>query len=86
LKEAPSPPVTYSAPSAPKASEPIEWLGYCWHQSLISTCSGPVIWLPFAVRRERRALTTQPSPVGPGGVGQVSPHVGGEPPIGASKV
>ena len=48
----------------------MEWLGYCWHQSSTSTCSVPVMTLPLAVSRERRPLTTQPSVVGPGGVGQ----------------
>ena len=62
----------------------MEWLGNCWHQSLISTCSEPVITFPDAVRRDSRALTRQPSVVGPGGVGQLSPQVGGTPPIGAS--
>ena len=42
--------------------------------------------LPEAVSRDSRALTTQPSPVAPGGVGHPSPQVGGDPPIGASKV
>ena len=51
---------------------PIEWLGNCWHQPSMSTCSGPVIALPAARRRETRPLTTQPSVFGPGGVGQLS--------------
>src|SRR5439155_1717439 len=58
-------------PSGPKASEPIEWLGNCWHQSLISTCSGPAE-LPLAWNRDRRPLTTHPSVVAPGGVGPES--------------
>ena len=62
------------------------WLGYCWHQSSISTCSGPVITLPLAVSFDSRPLTTQPSPVAPGGVGQVSPQRGAVPPIAASWV
>ena len=44
----------------------MEWLGNCWHQSSISTCSVPVIGRPSPVRRDRRPLTTQPSVVGPG--------------------
>ena len=44
----------------------MEWLGYCWHQSSISTCSVPVIVLPAACSRESRPLTTQPSAVGAG--------------------
>ena len=90
VKLAPSPPLTYRAPSAPKVRSPIEWLGYCWHQSSISTCSGPVIRFPDAVSRERRPLTTHPSLVGPGGVGHGSdstpgvPQRGAVPPIAAS--
>src|SRR5262245_5380130 len=90
LKLAPSPPLTYRAPSAPKASEPTEWLGYCWHQSSTRTCSGPVITLPLACKRETRPLITQPSAVAPGGVGQPSevpptlPHRGAVPPMAAS--
>ena len=72
LKLAPSPAVAYRAPSAPKWSDPVEWLGYCWHQSLTSTCSGPDATLPDAVSREIRPLTTQPSAVAPGGLGHVS--------------
>jgi hypothetical protein len=64
---------------------PTEWLGNCWHQSSISTCSGPAV-LPAAVSRDRRPLTTQPSSVAPGGVGHVSPHRGAVPPIAASWV
>jgi hypothetical protein len=53
----------------------------------MNTCSGPVIWwLAEAVRRDSRPETTQPSPVGPGGLAQASPQVGGDPPIGASYV
>src|SRR5476651_1901682 len=85
LKLAPSPPLTYSAPSAPKRRSPTEWLGNCWHQSLIRTCSVPVITLPAAVSFDSRPLTTQPSVVGPGGVGQASFQTGAVPPIGASK-
>ena len=33
---------------------------------------GPVIMLPLACSRDRRPLTTQPSAVGPGGVGHGS--------------
>jgi hypothetical protein len=51
---------------------------------LISTCSAPVIVLPLAVSLDSRAETRQPSVVGPGGVPQPSPQVGGAPPIGAS--
>jgi hypothetical protein len=85
LKLAPSPPLTYSDPSGPKWRSPIEWLGYCWHQPSTSTCSD-VETFPCTVRRARRPLTTQPSVVGPGGVGQASFHVGAVPPIGASYV
>ena len=69
------------------------WLGYCWHQSLMSTCSGPVATSPGpAVSTESRPLTTHPSLVGPGGVGHGSlvapglPQTGAAPPIGASYV
>src|SRR2546428_13916894 len=78
-------------PSGPKAGEPIEWLGNCWHQSLISTCSGPAE-LPLAWNRDRRPLTTHPSAVAPGGIGHGSesapaePHFGAVPPISASYV
>src|ERR671912_925859 len=87
LKLAPSPPVAYRAPSAPKARSPTEWLGYCWHQSSISTVSVPVETLPAASSRESRPLTTHPSSVAPGGVGQPSddapavPHRGAGPPV-----
>ena len=37
----------------------MEWLGNCWHQSVISTCSAPVITLPLACSRDSRPLTTQ---------------------------
>src|ERR671912_1880036 len=83
LKLAPSPPVAYRAPSAPNSRAPTEWLGYCWHQSSISTCSGPLIWLPEAVRRDSPPQTTQPSPVGPGGVGHGSESPPGVPQRGA---
>ena len=53
----------------PKASEPTECAGYCWHQSSTSTCSGPDMALPSAVSRDSRPLTTQPSEVRPGGLG-----------------
>ena len=76
VKLAPSPPPTYSAPSGPNATLPIEWLGNCWHQSSMRTCSGPLMVVPLTVNRDRRALATQPSVVGPGGVGQVSPQRG----------
>jgi hypothetical protein len=72
LKLAPSPPLAYSLPSGPKSTVPIEWLGYCWHQSSTSTCSLPIIVLPLAWRRDSRPLTTHPSSVGPGGVGHGS--------------
>ena len=83
----------YSAPSGPKRTSPIEWLGNCWHQSFTSTVSF-VIWLVagLMVRRDSRPLTTQPLVVAPGGVGQPSesapavPHLGAVPPIAASKV
>src|SRR5215203_4160898 len=58
LKLAPSPPLTYSLLSGPNASEPIEWLGYCWHQSSMITCSEP-----SGRMRDRRPLTLQPAPV-----------------------
>ena len=38
------------------------------------------------VIRDRRPLTTHPSVVGPGGVGQPPSHVGAVPPIGALNV
>ena len=69
LKLAPSPALAYKAPSRPNSTEPTEWLGYCWHQSSTSTCSLPVMALPEACSRDRRPLTTQPSPVAPGGGG-----------------
>ena len=50
------------------SSAPIEWLGNCWHQSLISTCSDVAVF-PLAVRRDSRPLTTQPSATAPGGSG-----------------
>ena len=96
VKAAPSPPVTQSWPSVPIITVPIEWLGYCWHQSLTRTFSLPPaivlpVPLPDTVRRDRRPLITQPMLGGltPGGVGQVSarltpPYVGAVPPIGAS--
>src|ERR671910_473572 len=71
------------APSAPNSSAPTEWLGYCWHQPSISTCSDPLIWLPEAVRRDSRPETTQPSAVGPGGVGHGSESTPGAPQRGA---
>jgi hypothetical protein len=40
--------------------------------------------LPEIVSRDRRPLTTQPSVVGPGGVGHASFHLGAMPPIAAS--
>jgi hypothetical protein len=92
LKLPPSPALTYSAPSWPKTSDPIEWLGNCWHQLLTSTVSLPVIWLPIAVSRESRPDATQPSAVAPGGLGHPSdvppnePHLGGVPPISVSAV
>jgi hypothetical protein len=39
---------------------------------------------PLICSRDTRADTTQPSVVGPGGVGQLSFHVGAVPPMGAS--
>src|SRR5215210_8135576 len=84
LKLAPSPPLAYSFPSSPKSTVPIEWLGYCWHQSSISTCSAPVIALPLACSRDRRPLTTQPSAVAPGGVGHGSEYTPGVPHLGAA--
>ena len=50
----------------------MEWLGNCWHQSSTRTCSGPEAVSPSAVSRDSRPLTTQPSVVGPGGLGQPS--------------
>jgi hypothetical protein len=69
---------------SPKARLPIEWLGHCWHQSLMSTCSltadgGPPMFVSF----DRRPLTTQPLPVGSA---HVSLNTGANPPIGASDV
>ena len=61
----------------------MEWLGYCWHHPWISTCSLVAVF-PDSVRRASRPWTTQPSVVGPGGVGQASFHVGAVPPGGAS--
>ena len=75
----------YSAPAESKRRSPIECVWPCWHQSSISTCSLPTIWLPWIWRRESRALVTQPC-VFPGGVGQLSLNVGAVPPIGASWV
>jgi hypothetical protein len=63
----------------------MEWLGNCWHQSLIST-SSPVLALPETVSCDSRPLTRQPSVVGPGGVGQASFHVGAVPLIRPSYV
>ena len=40
----------------------------------------PVITLPLACSRDRRALTTQPSAVGPGGVGHGSEYDPGRAP------
>ena len=62
----------------------MEWLGNCWHQSSISTCSAPVMTLPLAVSLESRAETRQPSVVGPGGVGHASFQRGAVPPMAAS--
>src|SRR6266550_2028787 len=76
LKFEPSPSLAYSAPSCPKRSVPAEWLGNCWHQSSTRTCSPGVIVSPLTANRARRLLATQPSVVGPGGVGQVSPQRG----------
>ena len=45
---------------------------------------GAELTLPFARSRDTGRLTTQPSVVGPGGVGQASFHTGAVPPIGAS--
>jgi hypothetical protein len=67
LNEAPSPAETYSARPGPNTRSPVEWLGYCWHQSVISGVSTP----PGA-SRDSRPDTTQPSAVAPGGVGQES--------------
>ena len=65
-------------PIGTKPGAPIEWLGYCWHQSLINTCSGP--WQKFPRRRQpREAAIDHPPipPAAPGGSGHPSPHVGG---------
>src|SRR4030095_14121176 len=82
LKLAPSPPVTYRLPSGPNARWPMEWEGNCWHQSsVISGCSGPLA-TPVAGStgmRDRLPVTVQPSVVGPGGVGQLSPQLAGLP-------
>src|SRR4249920_3061762 len=89
VKLAPSPPLTYRAPSGPNASSPIEWLGYCWHQSVIRSV-WPETVLPLNVRRTRRPVATQPSVSPPGGSGQGSyvssgrPHCGALPPGSAS--
>jgi hypothetical protein len=64
----------------------MEWLGNCWHQSLTSTCSGPVAVDPLAVSRDSRPETTHPSVVAPGGVGQPSPQAGDPPPSGVPYV
>ncbi len=42
--------------------------------------------LPLACSRDSRALTTQPSPVAPGGVGQGSEYTPGVPQRGAGAV
>ncbi len=83
LKLAPSPEVTYSAPSGPKARLPSEWLGYCWHQSsirvLVLLTDVPA---EFVVSRTSLPEIMQPSVLPPGfGVGQASPHFapGGSP-------
>src|SRR5205814_4174355 len=86
-KFAPSPPETYRAPSGPNFRSPMEWLGYCWHQSLMSTCSVPVHWLPLAVSLDSRALTTQLPPFAPPSmVLQLSLYTGAVRPSGASYV
>jgi hypothetical protein len=72
MKLAPSPALTYSAPSVPKTTLPTVWLGNCWHHDSIRTCSLPVMTLPFACSRESRPATTQPLVVAPGGLGQPS--------------
>ncbi len=87
-----SPAPTYSAPSGPNVTVPIEWVGLCWHQSSMKTCSGPVITSPDAVNRERRAAAGQPSGDAPGGSGQGSdstpgvPYFGAAPPMSPSYV
>ena len=51
--------------------------GYCWHQSSISTCSGPIIMSPLTragATRGRSRRNRRPS--APGGVGQVSRRAG----------
>ena len=63
---------------------PMEWLGYCWHQSSTSTCSDPVMVLPLACNRDSRPLTTHPSAVAPGGLGQGSEYTPGVPHLGAA--
>ena len=77
-------------PSGPKTRPPAEWLGNCWHQPSINGCWA-VTTLPLSVSFISRVLITQPSSVGPGGVGQGSdsapgcPHFGATPPIVASR-
>src|SRR5262245_51775550 len=87
LKLAPSPPVTYSIPSGPNLRSPTEWLGYCWlHWLLIRTCGDPTTTSPDSWIRMSFPVTTQPSVVGPGGVGHASFHLGAVPPGRASYV
>ncbi len=68
----------------PNRRSPTEWLGNCWHQSSIRTFSAPVATLPAAVSRDNRVAMTQPSVVGPGGVGQASFQRGVAAPIAPS--
>src|SRR4051812_28290385 len=71
VNDAPSPPPTYSEPSGPNITVPMECDGYCWHQSSMRTVSPVAVPPPPIVRRDSRALTTQPSVVAPGrGPGQ----------------
>ena len=84
LKLAASPAPAYKAPSGPNSMVPMEWLMYCWHQSLISTVSWASPPMGGTDRRDKRALATQPFRVGPGGLGQASLHTGAIPPMGAS--
>jgi hypothetical protein len=76
LKLAPSPPEAYSMPSGPKFTDPVEWLGYCWHQSSTRTCSEPSGRI-----FESRPLILHPPLVGSA---HTSPYVGAFSPMGAS--
>ena len=75
-------------------SVPIEWLGNCWHQSVMRWVAAPLA-IPVVVFigiRSSRPVTTQPSVVGPGpggmepGLGQTSDQRAALPPGSASYV